>query len=52
MVKTKACCAYGTELKNIIIEGFIQRIKDRAERFDDNFPCKSYERDDRKYNCN
>jgi transposase-like protein len=36
---------YGTELKNIIIERFIQYIKYRTECFDDHFPC-------RKPDCN
>ena len=31
---------YGTELENIIIKIFIQRIKDRTECFDDHFPCR------------
>jgi hypothetical protein len=30
---------YGTELKNFM-ERFIQKIKDRSECFDDNFPCR------------
>ena len=31
---------YGTELKNMMMERFIQYIKDRTECFDDHFPCK------------
>ena len=32
---------YGTELKNVIMKRFIQKIKDRTEYFtdDDHFPC-------------
>ena len=35
---------YGTKLKNLM-ERFIQKIKDRTECFDNNFPC-------RQINCN
>jgi putative transposase len=31
---------YGTELKNMMMERFIQHIKDRTECFDDHFPCR------------
>jgi putative transposase len=31
---------YSTELKNMMMERFIQHIKDRTECFDDHFPCR------------
>jgi putative transposase len=31
---------YGTELKNLLMERFIQYLKDRTECFDDHFPCR------------
>ena len=50
MVKAQAYILYKISLKNLLMERFIQQIKDKIECFDnDHFSCNKEEECDRKH---